>query len=86
VRGKHQIVIARLDDEITHRHGGEVARLELRPRGAAIDGDPQAELRPGEQQVGRDDVLRITCTYPRRVWSGPAIRRHVCPSSSVRKM
>ena len=54
---QHEIVVARLNGEIAHRHRGQLASLELRPVRAAIDRDPQPEFGAEKQQPRIDAVL-----------------------------
>ncbi len=51
MRGQDEVVIARMNLEIEHGHGGQSV-LQSFPVLAAVEGDEQAEFRSGEQQVG----------------------------------
>src|SRR5207237_2486380 len=56
MRREHEVRRPRMDDEIAHGHGRKVAALVLRPAAAAVDADPQAELRPEVQQAAIDRI------------------------------
>ena len=51
MRRQDQVVVPWLDHHVAHGDGRKIARLERRPARSRVDGDPQAELRPEEQQV-----------------------------------
>ena len=55
--GEHEIVFARLDGEIAHRHRRETAAFELRPGLAAIDRDKKSKLGPEKQQIRLHDIF-----------------------------
>ena len=57
VRREHEVVVARMDPEVAHRDVGEVSSLELRPRGAAVRRNPEAEFRSEEEERGLHRVL-----------------------------
>ena len=57
VRGDHEIVVARMDREIAHRHRGQVPTLVARPLLAAVERHPQPELGAEEQQVLVDEIF-----------------------------
>ena len=52
-----EIVVARMDGEVAHRDGREVAALVLRPLLAAVERDPEAELGAEEEQVAVHEIL-----------------------------
>ena len=51
VRRDHEIVIARMDREVAHGDRRQVATLVPRPVLAAVHRDPEAELRPEEEEL-----------------------------------
>ena len=53
---EHEIVGARLNLDVVHRHAGQ-SIPELRPMRAAIDGEVHAELRPDERAKRRQALL-----------------------------
>jgi len=57
VRGKNEVVFARVNHDIAHRDRGKIASLVFSPPLTAIDGDPEAELRAQQQQRGAHRVL-----------------------------
>ena len=57
MRRDHQIVIPRLNRDITHCDSGEVAALVTRPLIATVERDPQPELGAEEKQIGIDEIL-----------------------------
>ena len=57
VRRQHQIAVARMDLEISHRHARELAAAELRPVPAAVEGDEESQLGSEEEQVLLQRVL-----------------------------
>ena len=57
VRREDEVVVARMDLEVADRDVGEVPALELRPRGAAVRRDPEAELGPEEKERRVDRVF-----------------------------
>src|SRR5215468_990020 len=55
VRGRDQVVVARVDQQVVHTHGRQTGH-ELFPLGAAIDRNEDAELGSDKEQVL---VLRV---------------------------
>ncbi len=47
----HQVVIARVDREIPHRHARQVAPLVVRPALPAVQRHPQADLGAKKEQI-----------------------------------
>ena len=54
---EHEVIVARLNRKITHRHCRKVPTLELRPMRAGVDRDPQSELGAEKQQLRIDGVF-----------------------------
>src|SRR3954466_12865914 len=53
--GQNKITLARVDDNIAHRHGRKVRAFVLRPALSTIDGNPKSEFSTEKEQV------RINC-------------------------
>ena len=53
----YEIVVARMNREIAHRHRRQIAALVMGPLLAAIHGDPQPELGAEEQEILVDEIL-----------------------------
>ena len=52
MRGKHEIIIPRMDRQVPNRNGGKMVAFELCPALAAINGNPEAELSAEEKKIG----------------------------------
>src|SRR5437868_2028251 len=87
VCGKDEIVIARLDREITYRYRRKSATFELRPLLPAIDRNVEAKLRSEKKQIRLHDIFLMTHAYPRTPFASCAVTSgvHVFPKSVVRK-
>src|ERR1019366_7428207 len=57
MRRDDEILLARLEREVPHGDGREVAALELDPRLPRVERDPEPELRPEVEEAGPDRVF-----------------------------
>ena len=78
----HQVAVARVDQDVVHRHRGQAA--QRRPVRAAVQAGEQPELRAREEQLRRRaGSSRTTFTGP-SAGRSPAIDCQVRPPSAVR--
>src|SRR5574341_980085 len=56
VSAEDEVVVARMDDDVVHRHGGEI-HFDARPGAAAVEAGEGAVLGADKKQIGAARVL-----------------------------
>src|SRR5207244_400322 len=57
MRCKNQIVVARLNCQVSNRDCGKMVALKLRPVFSTVDRDPKPKFGPEKEQIWLDQIL-----------------------------